>query len=85
MTTGSYQLRDVERRLAEEAATAELGVHLSEHGGTVVVHGQVSSEDSRRAVLDRVASLCPGRRVLDQLTCTQDSLSVPPHGAEDLR
>jgi hypothetical protein len=83
--TGTYQLRDVERRLAEEAATAELGVHLTEHGTKVVVHGQVSSEDSRRAVLERVASLCPGREVLDQLTCAEQTLSRPPHGAEELR
>lgn len=83
--TGTYQLRDVERRLAEEAATAELGVHLAEHGTKVVVHGQVASEDSRRAVLERVADLCPGREVLDQLTCAEQTLSSPPHGAEELR
>lgn len=83
--TGTYQLRDVERRLAEEAGTAELGVHLTEHGDTVVVHGEVSSEGSRRAVLDRVRALCPGREVLDELTCAEQTLSSPPHGAEDLR
>ncbi len=83
--TGTYQLRDVERRLAEEAATAELGVHLSEHGRRVVVHGQVSSEASRRAVLGRVGELCPDREVVDELTCAEQTLSDPPHPAEDLR
>lgn len=83
--TGTYQLKDAERRLAEEAATAELGVRLSEHGGKVVVHGEVASDDSRRAVLERVASLCPGREVVDQLTCAEQTLSSPPHAAEDLR
>lgn len=83
--TGTYQLKDVERRLAEEAATAELGVHLTEHGGKVVVHGAVCSEGSRRAVLDRVATLCPDREVVDELTCAEQTLSRPPHAAEELR
>lgn len=83
--TGTYRLKDVERRLAEEAGTAELGVHLTQHGDKVVVHGEVSSEGSRRAVLDRVADLCPGQEVVDELTCAERTLSSPPHPAEDLR
>ncbi len=83
--TGTYQLKDVERRLAEEAGTAELCVHLTQHGDKVVVHGAVSSEDSRRAVLDRVASLCPAQEVVDELTCAEHTLSRPPQAAEDLR
>jgi hypothetical protein len=83
--TGTYQLKDVERRLAEEAGTAELGIHLTEHGDKVVVHGEVSSEGSRQAVLERVRGLCPGREVVDELTCAEQTLSSPPHGAEELR
>ncbi|WP_109473677.1 hypothetical protein [Ornithinimicrobium cavernae] len=83
--TDEYQLRDVERRLAEEEETAELGVHLSEHGGKVFVHGEVASEASRRAVLDRVSALCPGRAVIDQLTCAEQMLGQPPVSAEELR
>lgn len=83
--TGTYQLKDVERRLAEEATTAELGVHLTQHGEKVVVHGEVSSEDSRRAVLERVSSLCPGRELVDELTCAEQTLSSPPHRSEELR
>lgn len=83
--TGTYQLKDAERRLAEEAGTAELGVHLTQHGEKVVVHGEVCSEGSRLAVLDRVASLCPGLKVVDELTCAEQTLSRPPHAAEDLR
>lgn len=83
--TGTYQLKDAERRLAEEAGTAELGVRLSEHAGKVVVHGEVSSEGSRRAVLDRVAALCPDREVVDELTCAEQTLSSPPHASEELR
>jgi hypothetical protein len=83
--TGSPTLRDVERRLAEEDATAELSVHLTDRGGRVVVNGQVASEASRRAVLDRVAGLLPGTEVVDQLSCAEESLSGPPHGPEELR
>lgn len=78
-------LRDVERRLAEEEATAELSVHLADHGGRVVVDGQVASEASRRAVLDRVRSLLPDVEVVDQLSCAEETLGGPPRAPEDLR
>ena len=48
--TDPYRLKDIERRLAEESGTAELGIHLGEHGDRVFVTGQVASEASRRAV-----------------------------------
>lgn len=83
--TESYRLKDVERRLAEEDATAELGVHLREHDGRVLVQGQVASESSRHAVLDRVAALLPGRAVVDRLTCTESTLGDRPRAAEELR
>jgi hypothetical protein len=83
--TDAYQLRDVERRLAEEAATAELGVHLTERGSHLVVQGLVASEQSRQAVLERVRALCPDHDVVDQLTCAEEALDQPPHRAEELR
>ncbi len=83
--TDSYELRDVERRLAEEEGTAELGVRLSRHGDRVVVTGEVASDASRRAVLGRVAALCAGTEVVDQLTCAEETLGQPPRPSEDLR
>lgn len=83
--TSRPTLRDVERCLAEEEATAELSVHLSERRDMVVVHGQVASEATRRAVLDRVAELLPGCEVVDQLTCAEATLAEPPRAAEELR
>jgi hypothetical protein len=83
--TSRPTLREVERRLAEEEATAELSVHLSDRGGRVVVDGQVASEASRRAVLDRVGALLPGLEVVDQLTCAEETLGGPPRAPEDLR
>lgn len=83
--TSRPSLRDVERHLAEEDATAELGVHLSERGDRVAVHGQVASEASRTAVLDRVRELLPDVEVIDQLTCAEETLGGPPRPPEDLR
>lgn len=84
MTPGP-SLRDVERQLAEEDETAELGVHLSEHGDTVVVQGEVASHASLRAVLDRVRALRPDQEIIDQLTCVEDALDRTPRAAERLR
>lgn len=78
-------LRDVERHLADEDATAELGVHLGERGDRVAVHGQVASEASRVAVLDRVRELLPGTEIVDELTCAEDTLDGPPRAPEELR
>lgn len=83
--TESYRLKDVERRLAEEEGTAELGVHVTEHGGRVFVAGEVASRASRRAVLERVAALCPDAEVVDQLTCAEETLADPPRPSEELR
>jgi hypothetical protein len=84
-STTRTTLREVERRLAEEESTAELGVHLSERGGRVVIDGQVASETSHRAVLDLVGALLPGVEIVDQLTCAEETLAGPPRPAEDLR
>lgn len=78
-------LRDVERRLAEEHGTAELGVHLEDRGGRLVVHGHVSSEDRRRAVLDRITELLPTAAVVDQLSCAEEHLGGVARPPEDLR
>ncbi|MCK0113597.1 BON domain-containing protein [Ornithinimicrobium sp. F0845] len=83
--TDDYHLKDIERRLAEEGETAELGVHLDQRGDRVFVTGQVASEASRRAVIDRVTALCPGHEVVDQLTCAERTLGDPPTTSEDLR
>lgn len=83
--TDSYHLKDIERRLGEEVDTAELGVQLSEHGRRIYVHGAVASEGTRRSILRRVEELCPGREVVDELTCAEETLSDPPRSSEELR
>ena len=83
--TDTYQLRDVERRLAEDERTSELGVHLAEAGGRLFVRGQVSSEAGRQAVLAVIAEMCPGTEVADEMTCDEESLGRRPETAEDIR
>ena len=77
-------LRDVERRLAEEHGTAELGVHLEERGGRLVVQGHVSSEARRRAVLARIAELLPEAEVVDELSCAEEHLGGAARPPEEL-
>jgi hypothetical protein len=81
----TYQLRDVERRLAEDERTSELGVQLTEHGGRLFVRGQVSSEAAREAVLSVIREMCPESDVVDEMSCTEGSLSQGPQTAEEIR
>lgn len=81
----SYHLKEVERRLAEEVETAELGVRLSEHGHRIYVHGAVASEVTRQSIRRRVEELCPGREIVDELTCAEETLGQPPTTSEQLR
>ncbi|WP_114908207.1 BON domain-containing protein [Ornithinimicrobium murale] len=81
----SYQLRELERRLAEDRSIHELGVHLQQRGGRVFVSGTVASEESRSLVLAVVREACPGHEVVDDLACDQGGLGQPPESSEAIR
>lgn len=81
----SYRLRDVERRLAEDERTSELGVHLAEHGGRLFVQGTVAGEAAKQAVLEVVAEQCPDCQVVDELACEEATLGTAPRPAEEIR
>jgi len=81
----SYALRHVEQRLAEDDATAELGVHLFRTGGRVFVRGQVSGEPRRGRVLAIVREMCPDDEVMDELSCAERTLAVQPDHTEVIR
>lgn len=83
--TDRYQLLDVERRLAEDPRTAELGVHLVEHGGRLFVRGRVSSEERRRVALEIVREMCVHVEVVDELASAEEGLSSRPGRAEEIR
>jgi hypothetical protein len=83
--TGTYELRHVEQRLCEDDSTAELNVHLVEHGDRIFVRGQASSEAGRERVLAVVREMCPGRELVDELATTDASLSAGPDHSEEIR
>jgi hypothetical protein len=80
----TYDLREVERALAEDDGTAELGIRLSVKGGRLFVRGDVASDERRHAVLDRVAGHCPGADVVDELTCAEEGLGSAPGHREEI-
>lgn len=79
-----YDLRELERRLAEDEATTELGVQLVRAGAHVVVRGRVSSSQARQRVLATVGQACPGVQVIDELSCEETTLSGGPAEPEDI-
>ncbi len=84
-TPGVYDLKAIEREVCERADLAELGIHLSVHGGRIHVGGGVASEPGRRAVIDLVQARCGNCEVVDELANADDTLSTPPSHAEELR
>jgi hypothetical protein len=80
-----YDLKELERTLAEDEATAELGVRLSAVGDRVLVRGNVASAQRREEVLARVSQQCGGLAVVDELTCAEADLAQAPGPAEELR
>lgn len=80
----TYQLRAIERRLAEDHRTHELGVHLAVRGGRLFVSGTVSSEESRSAVLEVVREGRDGLEVVDDLVCEEAALRHPPTTSEEI-
>lgn len=52
MSEDTYIAGRIERRLAEDERTHELGVHAVVHGDTIVLSGEVAGEDRRRLVAE---------------------------------
>lgn len=77
-----YLQARIERRLAEDPDTAELGVRVAVRGGAVHLTGDVASEERRRHLLAAAAAEAGDLEVRDDLrvTCVE-----PPTTAEDLR
>jgi len=80
-----YDLRELERRLAEDDATAELGVHVHQAGSQLIVHGWVSSSQARTRMLAAVREGCPGMPIIDELTSQDSTLSGGPAPSEEIR
>ncbi len=83
--TDAYELKHIEQRLAEDDRTSELSVQVEERGGRLFVRGRVSSEERRRAVLAVVRELSRGRAVVDETSCSENTLGHEPDHVEEIR
>jgi len=78
----SYLQGRIERRIAEDPETAELGVRVSVRGGAVYLSGDVASEERRMHVVEAATAEAGGLDVHDDLAATP---ADAPTTAEDLR
>lgn len=81
--TDPYYLQArIERRLAEDPDTAELGVRVTVHGTAVHLTGDVASQERRRHLVAGAAEEAGGLDIRDDLRVT---CADAPTTAEDLR
>ena len=80
MTT-KYERSDVERKLAEDERTGELGIQVHESDGRLHIRGTVATEDRRARVLEVVRECC-GDDVVDELDVTGEELATAPERPE---
>jgi hypothetical protein len=79
-----YQLKDVERLLAEDDRTSELQIHLTVTAGQLVVRGRVASQERIERVLQIVREQCPDMPLVDELEADEETLSTVPTGSEEI-
>lgn len=84
MTTEIQLARRIEKALADDPRTNELGVQVSVARGQVVLHGEVASTERRRAVLQVVWDEVPDADIDDRLFISGDAVEPPRH-AEVIR
>lgn len=69
--------RRLEKALADDERTHELGVHIVATPQRILAQGEVASEERRQSVLDVLREHAPGIPVTDQLTVSADEVSAP--------
>ncbi len=72
----------IQRHLAENPETAELGVRAAVHAGAVFLSGDVASAQRRERIVAAVRALLPDLEVHDELAVT---CADPPVTREELR
>jgi hypothetical protein len=77
MTTEIQLARQIEKALADDPRTHELGVQVNVSRGLVILHGEVASAERRRAVLDVVWDEVPEADVDDRLFISADTVDGP--------
>jgi osmotically-inducible protein OsmY len=73
-----YIAGQVERALAQDERTHELGVHVEVDGDAVVLRGQVAGEQRQRLVAQVAAEAAPGLAVRNEVSVTE---VLPPDQA----
>jgi osmotically-inducible protein OsmY len=72
----------IQRHLAENPDTAELGVRIAVHASAVYLSGDVPSDRRRERIVQAVRDLVPDLAVHDELVVTG---ADAPAGREELR
>lgn len=76
--------RRLEKALADDERTNELGVHVVATPERILVQGEVASEERRQSVLDILREHAQDVPVSDQLTVSADAVSAP-HAHEGIQ
>lgn len=84
MTTELQLARQIEKALADNPRTNELGIQVQFSRGQVVLQGEVASDERRRAVLDVVWEEAPDADIDDRLFISALAVTPPPE-AEVIR
>ena len=84
MTTEIQLARQIEKALADNPRTNELGIQVQFSRGQVLLQGEVASDERRRAVLDVVWEEAPDADIDDRLFISGRALT-PPSEAEVIR
>jgi len=66
-----YIAGQVERALAQDERTHELGVHIHIDEGAVVLRGEVAGEQRQRLVAQVAAEAAPGMAVRNEVSVTE--------------
>jgi hypothetical protein len=73
----AHVARRLEKALADDERTNELGVRIQATDERVIAVGEVASEERRQAVLSVLREHDPGRTVTDQITISAEALDRP--------
>lgn len=79
--SGVHLINQLERALAGDERTHELGIRLRLAGDRVIADGEVASEARRRQVIQVLEEQETGLTISDQLTLSAESV-VPTHATE---
>jgi osmotically-inducible protein OsmY len=74
-----YIAGQVERALAQDERTHELGVQVEVDGGVVVLRGEVAGDQRQRLVAQVAAEAAPGLPVRNEVSVTE---VLPPDEVE---